>query len=106
MVPYSEAPASADVPAGPRDRIMHAHLTVGDAVLMGGDSPPEYYAEPQGFCVSIGLDDPAEAERIYNALSEGGSVRMPIQETFWADRFAMFVDRFGIPWMINCRKPA
>jgi len=60
----------------------------------------------KGFSVSLGIDEPAEAERVFNALAEGGSVTMPIQQTFWALRFGMLVDRFGTPWMINCEKPA
>jgi PhnB protein len=73
---------------------------------MGSDSWPEYREEAKGFSVSIGVTDPAEAERIFNALAEQGKVRMPFQQTFWAVRFGMLVDRFGIPWMINCEKVA
>jgi len=54
--------------------------------------------------VNISPADPAEAERLYKTLSEGGQVHMPLQETFWARRFGMFADKFGIPWMINCEK--
>jgi PhnB protein len=56
--------------------------------------------------VTLGLDDPAEAGRIFDALAEDGTVQMPMQETFWAERFGMLVDRFGIPWMVNCGKAA
>ena len=79
-------------------------LAVGDQVLMGSDAPPERFDKPQGFFLSIGVDTLAEAERVYKALSEKGQIIMAIQETFWAQRFAMFVDRFGTPWMINCEK--
>jgi PhnB protein len=58
----------------------------------------------KGFSVTIGIDDPKEAERIFNALAENGIVRMPIQETFWAVRFGMLADQFGTPWMINCER--
>jgi PhnB protein len=54
--------------------------------------------------VTLGIDEPAEAERIFHALAEKGTVRMPIQQTFWAQRFGMLVDRFGTPWMINCEQ--
>jgi PhnB protein len=60
----------------------------------------------KGFSVSLGIDDPAEADRIFNALAEGGKVGMAIQPTFWALRFGMLVDRYGTPWMVNCEKPA
>ena len=102
MLPHAGTPAEGQVPANWRDKIMHARLVVADAVLMGSDAPPEHFQQPQGFSVALGVNEPAEAERIFNALAEKGTVRMPIQQTFWALRFGMLVDRFGIPWMINC----
>lgn len=86
-------------------KIMHTRMTVGAAVVMGSDSPAAFYQQPQGFSINVGVDDPAEAERIYAALAEGGNKVMPIAETFWAKRFGMCVDRFGTPWMVNCEKP-
>jgi PhnB protein len=71
---------------------------------MGGDPPADRYEEPKGFSVSFSVEKPADAERVFHALAEGGTVKMPIQETFWAQRFGMLVDRFGIPWMINCER--
>ncbi len=102
MMTYGESPMADQVPPEQRDRVLHATLIVGETVLMGADSPPDRYKEPSGFSVSIQLTDAAEAERIFNALSEGGSITLPLQQTFWAVRFGMFVDRFGIPWMVNC----
>ena len=58
----------------------------------------------KGIMVTLGIDDPGEAERIFHALSEKGTVQIPIQETFWAARFGMLVDQFGTPWMINCEQ--
>ena len=69
---------------------------------MGSDAPPGRYEEPKGFSVSLQIKDPADAERIFRALAEKGTVRMPLEKTFWAQRFGMLVDRFGIPWMVNC----
>ena len=102
---YGGSPAEQQVPAEWRNRILHAALQVGDQVLMGADCPPGRYQPPQGFSVSIAVKDPAAAERIFHALAEGGKVTMPIQPTFWSPRFGMLVDRFGIPWMINCEQP-
>jgi len=102
MLTHADTPAEGQVPANWRDKIMHARLVVGDEVLMGSDAPPEHFQQPQGFSVALGVDEPAEAERIFNALADKGTVRMPLQQTFWALRFGMLVDRFGIPWMINC----
>jgi PhnB protein len=87
------------------DKIMHARMTVGSMVIMGSDAPPGHFKSPQGFSVNIGVETPAEADRIYAALAEGGTQIMPIAETFWAHRFGMCVDRFGTPWMVNCEKP-
>jgi len=101
MLTHGESPIAGEVPPNWHSRILHARLVVGDAVLMASDSPPEMYQQPQGLYVSIGVHDVADAERIFHALSEGGSVTMPIGKTFWAERFGMLVDRFGIPWMIN-----
>jgi PhnB protein len=83
---------------------MHACLKVGDSMLMASDFAPGEAQTPQGFAVSIHIEDPEEADRVFAALSEGADVRMPIQETFWALRFGMLTDRFGTPWMINCQK--
>jgi PhnB protein len=104
MQTFGDSPMADQAPPDWRDRIMHASLKVGDALLMGSDAPPSRFQKPQGFAVSLQLKDPAEAERIYRALSEGGTVEMPLQETFWAARFGMFTDPFGIHWMINCEK--
>ncbi len=102
MMPHEGTPAAEHVPAEWRSKILHARLVIGDAVLMASDAPPDRYEQPKGISVSLGLTDTAQAERIFQALSEGGTVQMPLQQTFWAARFGMVVDRFGTPWMINC----
>lgn len=103
---YGESPMAEQSPPEHRDRIMHINLTVGDIVIMGADAPPQMFEKPQGFYVNLQFDNVADAERIFNVLAEKGNVRMSFQETFWANRFAMLVDRFGTPWMINCNLPA
>jgi PhnB protein len=103
---HGDSPMSQQVPAEWHKKIMHARMTVGDMVLMGSDAPPDHYQAPQGFSLSIGTKDPAEAERIFNELAQDGKVQMPLQKTFWAARFGMVVDRFGIPWMVNCEQAA
>jgi PhnB protein len=102
MMTHGDSPMAEKAPKDWRDKIMHARLRAGNAVLMGSDSPPEHREAAQGFSVSLAIAEPAEAERVFKALSEGGTVRLPIQQTFWAVRFGMLVDRFGIPWMVNC----
>jgi PhnB protein len=105
MLTHSGTPAEAHVPAEWRSKILHARLNIGGAILMGSDAPPGRYEAPQGFSVSLQIKDLAEAEKIFQALAEEGKVQMPFQQTFWAARFGMAVDRFGIPWMINCEQP-
>lgn len=102
MIPHAGTPAEAHVPAEWRDKIMHARLAVNGAVLMGSDVFTDRYQAPKGFSVSLQIKDTAEAERLFSALAENGQVKMPLQQTFWAARFGMLVDQFGIPWMINC----
>lgn len=104
MFSHAGTPAEEQVPANWRDKIMHARMLVGDEALMGSDAPPEHYEQTKGFSVSLSIDDPAQAEHVFNALAEKGTVKMPFQRTFWAVGFGMLVDRFGIPWMINCEK--
>ena len=72
-------------------------------LLQGSESEA---GESETDSVALNIDAPADAERVFMALSEKGAVMMPIAETFWALRFGLCVDQFGIPWMINCGKPA
>jgi PhnB protein len=102
MMTYGESPMAEQASPEQRDRIIHVHLTVGDLVLMGADCPPEYFDKPQGFNVNLQFDNVEEGKRIFNVLAENGTVKMPFEKTFWAERFGIIVDRFGTPWMINC----
>lgn len=101
LMPFEGSPMADQVSPQRRDAILHASLSIGEQLLMGSDAPPEHRTPMQGFSVSLGLHEAAEAERIFAALSEGGTVTMPMQETFWSDRFGMCTDRFGTPWMVG-----
>ena len=103
MLPHAGTPAEGHVPAEWREKIMHARLALGEDVIIGSDAPPGHFEQPKGFSVTLQLTDPAEADRIFQRLSDGATVTMPIQQTFWATRFGMLVDRFGTPWMVNCQ---
>ena len=102
MMSHADSPAAEHTPPEHLNSIMHARLVAGDQVLMGSDNPPGVSELPKAFSVNISVTEPADAERLYAALSEGGSIQLALQPTFWAKRFAMFRDRFGVPWMINC----
>jgi len=104
IFPHEGTPAASHVPPEWLKKIMHARLTIGDAVLMGSDVPPGQYKQPHGYSINIAVNNVAEAERIFNALAENGTVHMLLGETFWAERFGMLTDRFGIPWMLNCER--
>lgn len=104
--PFGEGP-----PDGPpmdlkyKDWLMHAWLDVGDQSIMGADMPPEFAPNidkpKNGFDVTYHTDDPVEARRVFDALSEGGTIGMPFAETFWSPGYGSFTDKFGVPWMIN-----
>ena len=102
MMTYEAAPAGMPIPPDYKHKIMHGQLEVDGAVLMASDAPPDRYRPAQGFSVSLTIENPAEAERRFEALAAGGSVTMPFGKTFFARGFGICVDRFGIPWMVNC----
>ncbi len=101
---YGGSPMAGQIPPGWGEKIMHARVAFGGQVLMGSDSPPGRYETPRGIVLNINADSAEEAETMFAAMAEGGTVTMPIAETFWAHRFGMLTDRFGIPWMVNCEK--
>jgi PhnB protein len=107
MQTHGESPAKDHTPREWHDKIIHARLTAEDVVLMGSDAPPGHQEKPQGMWVSLDVDKPADAQRIFSALADRGQVKMPFGQTFWAaGGFGMVVDRFGTPWMVNCNTAA
>lgn len=97
-----EAPPEMPSPPERKKKIMHGRISIGGQTLMASDAPPDHFHKPQGFSVSLTVNDPAEAERKFKALLEGGSVMMPFGKTFFSRGFGMGTDQFGIPWMIYC----
>jgi PhnB protein len=96
------SPAEEHMPPEWREKVLHARFTIDGHVVMASDAPPGHQKEPQGFSLSLSFDNTAKGEEIFNKLAEGGSTQMPFGPTFWAKGFGMCVDRFGIPWMVNC----
>lgn len=95
MMTHAGTPMESHVPPEWRNKILHAKLVVGNTELMASDAPPGHYEKPDGFSVSLGLNDPAEADRIFQALAENGTVKMPIQ--IGRRRFPVRrVDRHGV----------
>ena len=99
----SEGPPDTRPSPGRENMIMHARMSLpGGSVLMASDAPPEHVEKPQGFSISLTITEVTDAERKFNALADGGTVTMAFSKTFWAKGFGMCVDKFGIPWMVNC----
>lgn len=102
MMRFKEAPEpQPGMPECFEDKIMHASLRIGDTLLLASDGRCEGPATFDGFSLSITVADEAEADRVFAALSEGGLVTMPMEKTFWAPRFGMLQDRFGVGWMVS-----
>ncbi len=99
---FAGSPGEGMVPKEWGDKIMHVDMEVAGVHLMGSDLAPDHFVKPQGYNVSLQIEEPEEAERAFAALSEGGQVTMALEQTFWARRFGILTDRFGINWMVNC----
>ncbi len=101
LLRFGESPSAMDTPAEWRDKILHGRVVIAGVPLLGGDVLPESYEAPRGFSIVIHPRSVDEAERLFHTLAEKGTVRMPLQETFWSPRFGSVRDQFGIEWTIN-----
>jgi PhnB protein len=103
MMTFEQAPDQSKIEPEWKNKVLHARIDLGDTVLMGADIPR--YQPMRSVYLSLSVDSDAEAERVYSRLSDGGEIFMPMQETFFASRFAQLRDRFGTSWMILHEKP-
>jgi PhnB protein len=103
MMTHGQAPEPSRVNPAQKDAVLHARISIGGTELMGADIPSA--ESMRSAYLSLGVESDAEAERVFAALSDGGEVFMPMQETFFATRFAQLRDRFGINWMIMHERP-
>ena len=102
MARFNEAPEpQPGLPECFENKVMHATLRVGETMLMASDGRCEGPQNFEGFSLSITVPDEAEADRLFAALSEGGLVTMPLEKTFWAPKFGMLQDKFGVGWMVS-----
>jgi PhnB protein len=97
---HGEGPAADRGPAEWRDAVLHARMELGETILLGADIPPDRFQPMRSAYLTLMLDSDEEADRIYGLLTEGGQIFMPMEETFFARRFAMLRDRFGTSWML------
>jgi PhnB protein len=95
-----EPPQPGMVPPGSENKVMHASLRIGDTTVMASDGECAGQLKFQGFSLTLTAADDAEAERLFNALAQGGKVQMPLTKTFFSPRFGMVADRFGLGWMV------
>ena len=104
MSRFEDSPMAQQMPAEMRGKVLHARIQIGDALIMGSDPPPDRFSPQKGFALSLQVKTVAEAEKIFQALAENSQVGMPLGKTFFAERFGILTDRFGVPWMIVCEK--
>ena len=102
MMTHAESPVAAESPPGSANRIMHARLVIDGCILMASDAMAgQPYGGMKGFSLSLVYPTVAEAKKVFDALSAGGKITMPLDKTFWAEAFGMLADRFGTPWMVS-----
>lgn len=98
---YGEAPMPCE--DADKQRVMHARLVFDGNMIMMSDMPSKYPDSPAGnFSLSIGMEDPAAMEKVFNEMADGGSITMPLADQFWGAKFGMLKDKFGVNWMFNC----
>ena len=103
MQRYGDSPMNSE---GMEDKVMHTTLKIGDSVIMASDCPPgNETTSGNNISLAIGTNDAAQAETFFNKMADGGQITMPMQKTFWAERFGMLTDKFGINWMLTATSP-
>jgi PhnB protein len=106
VLPWGASPLADRAPAGWATKILFARLKGRSMTLLGADALPGSYEPPKGFTLTLQTTDDTEAERFFTELAAGGTITLPLHETFWAKLYGLVVDRFGIPWEITCRRTA
>jgi PhnB protein len=105
MMTFAQMPDPKQIPPGMEDGVLHVAMNLGETMIMASDVPPERFQPMRSVYLSLGVDSDEEAEHVYKLLAEGGEIFMPIQETFFATRFAMLRDKFGTSWMVVHNRP-
>ena len=102
---FKDAPPGMAQP-GMENKVMHASFRIGETVLMASDGMSNGEPQFEGFSLSIDVPDEQKAESVFKALADGGKIRMPLEKTFWAPKFGMLEDRFGVGWMVSVQHKA
>jgi PhnB protein len=106
MMKHGEAPDQSQIRPEWKDAVLHARMSLGGTELSAADVPPDRFQPMRSAYLTLSFDTPQETERVYALLTEGGQIFMPLQETFFASRFAMLRDKFGTSWMLLSERPA
>jgi PhnB protein len=104
MLKWGDSPMGGQTPKEWASKILHGRISIGNTEIVGGDVLPEHYQRPQGCGLILNTADPAYAERIFNCLAQNGTILAPLQKTFWALRYGIVTDQFGLRWEINCEE--
>jgi PhnB protein len=102
MLRWGASPAANEAPPEWAQKIIHARLVIGEAVILGSDPLPAAYVSPRGFSLLLTLEDRTKTDELFAALAQDGTVAMPVQQTFWSERFGVVIDQFGVQWDITC----
>ena len=105
MMTYEQMPEPKNIPPGCEQGVLHASIRIADATIMAGDAPADRFQPMRSAYLALSVDSDEEAERIYALLTDGGEIILPMAETFFALRFAMLRDKFGILWMLIHERP-
>ena len=98
---FKDAPEQGMAQPGMENKVMHANFRIGDTTLMASDGRCDGQPRFEGFSLSIVVPDEQKAENVFKALGDGGKVTMPLTATFWAPKFGMLEDKFGVGWMVS-----
>ncbi|WP_045859171.1 VOC family protein [Teredinibacter purpureus] len=102
LLSFEHSPASASVPDYWQSKIVHANIDIGGVEIAGADVMPDQYVKPCGFYVLLSVESEKDVNNAFDTLSVGGETILPPQKTFWSKRYCIVIDRFGVPWKINC----
>ncbi len=102
MLAFKDSPAGSQVSADWQEKIVHANIAIHNVELAGADLSPEQYQQPTGFCLLLCFPTAKDVDTTYDKLAKGGQTILAPQKTFWSSRYAIVVDKFGVPWKFNC----
>jgi PhnB protein len=104
LMRFKDSPSQEHNPPGSAEKVMHCNFSIGNSQIMASDGDCKDQMKSDGFALSITADNTDQAEKMFNGLKDGGHVTLPLTQTFFAKRFGMLKDKFGVHWMIMAEK--